>query len=44
MGISNRQLALITLVIVATAPAAAVRRLARWASTTRQSLGSRHKS
>jgi hypothetical protein len=42
VGISNRQLALITLVILATAPAEAARRLARWASTTRQSVRSRY--
>jgi hypothetical protein len=42
MGISNRQLALITLVILATAPAQAARRLVRWASTTRRSLRFRH--
>jgi hypothetical protein len=35
MELSNRQLALITLIIVVTAPAEAARRLSRWARTTR---------
>lgn len=37
MEISNRQLVLITLIILATAPVDAARRLARWAKSTGRS-------
>ena len=41
VGISNGQLVLVTLIIVATAPVKAAQRLARWAKTTRRPIRSR---